>query len=105
MHDAPSTDLLVDWAGELANQLLGRIKNRLLHHRVELVMSTPVGLTGAKLARAQSSMPRKNHIILRATSGAVEVCFEAETDGEIEILEQPMGAEAGVASEGEIVFF
>jgi hypothetical protein len=39
-----------DWVGELANQLAGRLKNRLLARSVEVCYSTPVILRGEQLS-------------------------------------------------------
>ena len=39
-----------DWVGELANQLAGRLKNRLLARSVEVSYSTPVILRGEQLS-------------------------------------------------------
>jgi chemotaxis protein CheX len=39
-------DDLCDWAGELANQLLGRLKNGLSRHAITLQMSTPSTVWG-----------------------------------------------------------
>jgi len=39
-----------DWVAELANQLAGRVKSRLLAHDVELHIATPVVLRGEHLA-------------------------------------------------------
>lgn len=39
-----------DWLAELANQLLGRVKNRLLPYGVEVYASTPVVLRGDRIA-------------------------------------------------------
>lgn len=43
-----STDVndLRDWVGEMTNQLLGRIKNKLLGHGLELLLSTPTVVYG-----------------------------------------------------------
>ena len=40
---------VLDWTGEVANQLLGRIKNKLLAHDVSIDLRTPVALSGEKL--------------------------------------------------------
>jgi CheY-specific phosphatase CheX len=52
-------DDLCDWLGELANQLLGRLKNGLARHGVTLQMSTPSTVWGemvhARRTRAQGS--------------------------------------------------
>src|SRR4051812_36863295 len=39
-----------DWICELANQLLGRVKNQLLSRKVEIFASTPVALRGDHLS-------------------------------------------------------
>jgi CheY-specific phosphatase CheX len=48
---SPSTDAsLREWLAELANQLLGRVKNRLFTHGVHLHMSTPIVLRGEHIS-------------------------------------------------------
>ncbi len=46
---SPEASSLHDWMGELANQLLGRIKNRLLRYGVALDMAIPVVIMGIEL--------------------------------------------------------
>jgi hypothetical protein len=38
---AATEAVLMDWAGELANQMLGRVKDRLAHHGGTLLVDTP----------------------------------------------------------------
>ena len=52
----PSTEAsLREWIAELSNQLLGRIKNRLVSHGVTLHMSTPTVLRGQHIAPVSST--------------------------------------------------
>jgi len=52
----PSTDAsLREWIAELSNQLLGRIKNKLICHGVTLHMSTPTVLRGQHIAPVSST--------------------------------------------------
>jgi CheY-specific phosphatase CheX len=52
----PSTDAsLREWIAELSNQLLGRIKNKLIRHGVTLHMSTPTVLRGQHIAPISST--------------------------------------------------
>jgi CheY-specific phosphatase CheX len=37
---------LYDWAGELANQILGRVRNKMLAYQIDVQISTPVVLHG-----------------------------------------------------------
>lgn len=39
-----------DWVAEVANQLMGHVKSRLLGYAVEVYMSTPIVLRGERLA-------------------------------------------------------
>jgi hypothetical protein len=45
----PSPDDVDDWARECANQLLGRVKNRLGARGVQMSVSTPTALRGFEL--------------------------------------------------------
>jgi chemotaxis protein CheX len=89
-----------DWAGELANQLLGRIKNRLRAYGVEIHVSTPVLLKGTYLA----SIPR-GELSLRcfaASPGNVSVWFDAEVSDGICFAEpEPQNG----PSEGDTIIF
>jgi CheY-specific phosphatase CheX len=48
-----------DWAGELANQVLGRIRNQLLRYGVDVALSTPIvlGGMGIFITQARDSPP------------------------------------------------
>jgi len=45
---------LYDWAGELANQILGRVRNRMLAYKVDIQIATPVVLHGLGVQVAPS---------------------------------------------------
>ena len=49
MATAPKDARPRDWVGELANQLVGRLKSKLLGHGVTITMNTPVVLSGISL--------------------------------------------------------
>jgi chemotaxis protein CheX len=53
-----------DWAAELTNQLAGRVKNRMLPHKVDISISTPVVLRG-------------EHVFMEARSGLRPLVFDA----------------------------
>lgn len=48
LHDG-NDGLLIDWAGELSNQFLGRIKRKLQARGIEIFLSTPVVFRGRNL--------------------------------------------------------
>ena len=96
----PGASELRDWAGELANQLIGRIKTQLRRYGVEVHVTTPVIMRGQCLAFVPRSGPSLH--CFAASPGNVSVWFDAElSDGVDLVLEDtPMGA-----SEGEALLF
>ena len=96
-HKAASTDR--DWTGELANQLLGRIKNQLLGCGIEIYVTTPVVIRGQHLA----PVPRGELQPYRFGSGGhtLVVWFEAEIGEGVTL--RP--GEAAVPTEGDTFLF
>ncbi len=81
--EAGANDLL-DWCGEVVNQVLGRIKNQLTRRGVELQVSTPKAIHARQLTISRSA--QRSVCILRARSergAAIGVWFDAavETTG------------------------
>jgi hypothetical protein len=100
---SPSTDAsLREWIAELTNQLLGRIKNRLFSHGVQLHMSTPVVLRGMHISpvfRGTELVP----FYFTCDGGIVCVWFDAEIKPDLD-LTQTAGT-SDVAVEGTGLFF
>jgi len=88
-----------DWVGELANQLLGRIKLALLDHGVEIYLNLPAVLKGEHLA----PIPRREvqPLVFASTEGVIGVWLE------IEEREGARGAppSGDRAKSGEAIFF
>lgn len=95
-------DANYDWIGELANQLLGRLKNKLLSWNVEVALSTPVVVHGAQLSIA--SLQRKaEQIDFNANeSSTISVWWDAEVDPALELTQENAPE---VQAEGEMVLF
>jgi hypothetical protein len=100
---APSEKELDDWVGELCNQLLGRIKNQLLHYEIVLKVSIPSTVRGQWLRRALigASISRKMSYIKGSSS--VCVYFDAKTPKSLDL--KPLPGRAGIASEGQLTLF
>jgi hypothetical protein len=71
-----ATGNLRDWVGELANQLLGRIKLALLDHGLDIYLNLPAVLKGEHLA----PIPRRvvQPMAFAASEGVVGVWIEIE---------------------------
>jgi Chemotaxis phosphatase CheX len=63
-----------DWLGELTNQLLGRIKNRLIQHDIAIYSSLPVVLAGEQIVPLD--VQSAGHLF-SASGGIVSLWFDA----------------------------
>jgi CheY-specific phosphatase CheX len=96
---APSNAAPRDWVGELTNQLVGRLKSKLLARGATISLSTPVVLSGVRL----SPMPRTgvHPVAFRSATGRVLVWLEVEVEGDFALQPpQPMDA-----TEGDLLVF
>jgi CheY-specific phosphatase CheX len=66
-----------DWAGELVNQLLGRVKNALLPYGLTLEQSTPTVVTGRHVHRAPASTSVARRYFFVVTIGSLIIYFDA----------------------------
>jgi CheY-specific phosphatase CheX len=90
------------WIAELSNQLVGRIKNKLLAQGAEVYVTTPVVLRGELLAPldAKSKLPPR---AFASEGGNVFVWIELDTDPTLELSMTPRPAAA--AEEGDALMF
>lgn len=91
-----------DWVAELANQLLGRVKNRLVARGVDVEMTTPLSIRGRHLTVGG---PEDGMTVLDFSGdlGPVRVWIDLEQTGEIEIRSAEDGE--AVAAEGDMMLF
>ncbi len=76
-----------DWIGELTNQLIGRIKNRLIKHGVEVYITTPIVLRGKQIA-LETSDASPLPLYFAGQKGGVAVWFDVDSDPEFELAEE-----------------
>ena len=96
-----------DWTAELANQFVGRMKNQLLQHAVDLHMATPAVIRGPDIdAGRWQHLPQLAFCQPDATglTGVVRVWMDFELGLGFEMLEEPDPDRAG-ALEGETRLF
>jgi CheY-specific phosphatase CheX len=99
---SPTTDAsLREWIAELSNQLLGRIKNKLLVRGVTLHLSTPIVLRGQHLAPL--SRAELVPFAFTCDGGFVCVWFDVELKPGLD-LNQEVDTE-GLISEGTSTLF
>ena len=96
---APDGALPRDWVGELANQLVGRLKVKLLSRGATIALSTPVVLRGMRLC----PLPRSGlePLSFLTPHGRVVVWVEVEAEDGISLDTEV----TPVASEGDLLVF
>lgn len=93
---------LRDWVGELANQLLGRIKNKLLRYGIEIYLTIPITIRGKHLAPV-SRMELRPYSF-DAGPGCVAVWMDIEVADEFELTLQESTSEDRIV-EGDAILF
>lgn len=99
---SPTTDAsLREWIAELSNQLLGRIKNKLLARGVTLHLSTPIVLRGQHLA----PLSRAELVPFAFTCDGGYVCVWLDAEIKVGVdLSQEIDT-AGLITEGTSTLF
>lgn len=96
---------LRDWSGELANQLLGRIKNQLLSYGLVIQLSTPTTISGLDLRLGVST---RNTLCLphrfRTSGSEFQVRFEAVAESDVHFT-AVAPADADIGAEGDMMMF
>jgi hypothetical protein len=97
-------DALQDWIGELANQLLGRLKSRLLAHGIAIQLGTPTTVSGLEL-RVRTCTANRQATPLWLLSGddwlVVRLDAIASPDVQLSSIPDPSSS----ATEGEVLLF
>lgn len=92
---------LADWAAELANQLVGRFKNRLLRYGVEASISTPLVIRGDRITPAGKGADRP--LAFTSEQGSVFVWVDFNALPGLELVEAPPSESA--RGEGDLILF
>jgi hypothetical protein len=90
-----------DWVRELANQLLGRVKNRLSKFQVVLRTRLPTSMSGAALELHKRRTPSEMLYRFRALRGDILVVVDAPLDKAILVYSGALQ----IAKEGDVILF
>lgn len=96
--------LVRDWAAELVNQLLGRVKNRLFVFDVNLRVSTPTALSGRALSVASTKRSVLPPLIYQGGGHELWVWLDADMSPSFELGARRKGGPEA-AKEGEVILF
>lgn len=94
---------LYDWAGELANQILGRVRNKMLAYKLDIQISTPVVLHGLGVQVAPPGHQGVKVASYQSGGETVQVLLEARFEEDFVLPEKD--EEDGVVDEGEMLLF
>jgi CheY-specific phosphatase CheX len=104
--DGPPLSLpdLLDWAGELANQTLGRIKRRFCERGVDFQTSTPTAISAQQIENGGGRQEALVGLLLTVKEGLVSVSFDVAPpqDGD---LFRDQAQPIPCALEGDLVLF
>jgi CheY-specific phosphatase CheX len=95
--------LMRDWVGELANQLVGRVKNRLLAFGLDMVVAPPVPLSGRALALALQQRREPREFAFGRGEDVLWVVVDFQEEPPLSST-TPVAAEAP-AKEGDVIEF
>lgn len=94
---------LCDVAGEAANQLMGRLKNRLVRYGLTLHLSTPRAIRCTRFKLATRSGPWHRARYVSCPSGSMGIWFAATSPSEFRLVHRDDTPEC--ALEGELMLF
>lgn len=100
----PSSIDLLDWAGEMANQTLGRIKRRFCERGIDFDASTPTAVNGRQIGARSPSRPGIVDLMFAVGDEIVCVCFEVVPPSDGVIFREPVEP-IECSAEGELVLF
>jgi chemotaxis protein CheX len=103
-HQLASERDVCDWAGELVNQLLGRVKNALVPYGLALEQSTPTVVTGWHIHRTPATTAIARRYLFEAELGSIVFYFDALVPEDFALVRS--GNEALLsAAEGDVQLF
>jgi hypothetical protein len=93
-----------DWVGELANQLMGHVKSRLLGHKVEVFVSIPILLRGERVALEVRGLSWPRIFADASGTGHVALWVDVETTPEFQMTSEEDPTLSGLGG-GEVLIF
>lgn len=91
-----------DWIGELSNQLLGRIKNKLIPYGLNLEVAPPVVVSGSVRISGMRSTVRAYHFTSEAGTASAWLRIQLDDGVELVLDENP---ENQPSAEGDMMLF
>lgn len=90
----PPRSALLDWAGELTNQLLGRFKNKMLAHGLDFQLGVPVTVAGENLPEVGARNDDAIGYQFGTNFGIVSIRLRGKPAPGVHLLDAPVGKKA-----------
>jgi chemotaxis protein CheX len=100
----PSVVDLFDWAAEVANQLLGRIKRRFCERGLNFDLSVPTAVRGRDLGGRSPARAGACNLAFTIGNQVMGVCLEVVPPNNGKLFSDP-AQPIGCATEGDLVLF
>ena len=95
---------LFDWTGEMANQILGRIKRRFCERGRDFDASTPTAIAGRDLGKRFPPRPGAIEVLFAVADEVVAVYFDLALPGDGPLFHET-AEPIGCSLEGDLVMF
>ena len=109
LHPLGSADIselyLQDWCRELNNQIVGRLKNKLLCYGIEISLGLPVLLSGSGVTTIAAPNQTVSERSFESRDSLMTLALSTILDPDLEFLEQQSSADESALLEGSLSLF
>jgi len=96
---------LADWARELANQAVGRFKNRVLGYGLAIAISSPQSMVAEQVRMKKTQKDLRTPLIIEIDDMTLESWLELDVRAGFTLADKPSSPFEDVLSEGSVVLF
>jgi chemotaxis protein CheX len=96
---------LADWARELANQVVGRFKNRVLACGLSIAIGSPQSMIAEQVRMKKTQKDLRTPLIIRMEDMTLECWLELDVREGFALADKPGSPTEAALSEGTVVLF
>jgi hypothetical protein len=96
---------LADWARELANQAVGRFKNRVLGYGLNIAIGSPQSMVAEQVRMRKTEKDLRTPLIIGIEDMTLECWLELDVRSGFTLADKPGCPTGAVLSEGSVVLF
>jgi hypothetical protein len=96
---------LADWARELANQAVGRFRNRVLGYGLAIAVSSPQSLVAEQVRMTKTQKQLRTPLVIGIDDMTLETWLELDVRSGFTLADKPGSPSEAALSEGSVVLF